>query len=162
MYPAKYRQALAHLRTNAHNLDPEKGRWEHKGRYNRCGLISFQKEYLIHGRWILVCVRLFFHKPLKIYYVFLPVVLAFFPSLSFPVVRPNYAVIVGEKKTSAACSLLLPVNDKKGLDMFHTTSLVSSSVVCTFEVTFSPTNQGAYIMGNIVFCLSPHLNFCLQ
>lgn len=118
MYPAKYRQALAHLRTNAHNLDPEKGRWEHKGRYNRCGLISFQKEYLIHGRWILVCVRLFFHKPLKIYYVFLPVVLAFFPSLSFPVVRPNYAVIVGEKKTSAACSLLLPVNDKKASTCF--------------------------------------------
>lgn len=43
MQSSKYREALAHLRTNAHNLAPEKGRWEHNERYNRYCLISFPK-----------------------------------------------------------------------------------------------------------------------
>lgn len=84
------------------------------------------------------------------YIVFLPVVLAFFPSLSFLVVRRNYALIVGETKTSAACSPLLLVNDKKGLDMFHTTSLASSSSSSLLRLHFHPQTK-AFISCEILY-----------
>lgn len=66
MQSSKYRQALAHLRTNAHNLAPEKGRWEHNERYNRYCLISFPKNIgFIKDEYYFMSDCCFFYKPVK-------------------------------------------------------------------------------------------------
>lgn len=69
MQSSKYWEALAHLRTNAHNLAPEKGRWEHNERYNRYRLMSFHKNIGFIKDEYYFMSDCFFYKPVKIYFI---------------------------------------------------------------------------------------------
>lgn len=99
---------------------------------------------------------MFFLKPLKMCYVFANC------SCFCPILLLScwYAVTVlkllVKRKLVPVLHFCLSKAKYCLLDMFHTTSLVSSSVVCTSEVKFLLTNKGPAIRGNIVFCSSQH------
>lgn len=94
---------------------------------------------------------MFFHKPLKTYYVFANCS-SFLPHPSpFLLVCRNYTGIVGEKKTSA-CSPLLPVKDKEKASTCFTQQVWYLLLWCALlKLHFHPQTKGLLSEGRLYF-----------